>query len=149
MDNSTENKAVITGIGVVSPIGIGKEVFWQALKEGRSGIRPITVFDPVLFKAHLAGKVPDFEAEKFLGPKGLRNLDRSTRFLCSAVKLCLDDANLTINEDNTDDIGVVTPATTKPVTKNIACWSNGALTNDSRSLVSDCRLNNGVCDTGC
>ncbi|MGD0335841.1 MAG: beta-ketoacyl-[acyl-carrier-protein] synthase family protein [Candidatus Omnitrophota bacterium] len=125
MDNSASNKAVITGIGVVSPIGIGKEEFWQALKEGRSGIRPITVFDPVLFKAHLAGEVPDFEAEKFLGPKGLRNLDRSTRFLCSAVKLCLDDANLNINEGNTDDIGVVT-ATTLSAMWNIAEFSKEA-----------------------
>jgi len=94
VDNSFEAKTVITGIGVIAPNGIGKEEFWHALQEGYSGIKPITVFDPGLFKTHLAGEVTNFDAEKFLGEKGLRNLDRSTKFLCSAVKLAIEDANL-------------------------------------------------------
>lgn len=116
---------VITGLGVVAPNGIGKEDFWQALKNGVSGIKPITIFDPSLFKTHLAGEVSNFNAETFLGAKGLRTLDRSTRFLCSASKLALDDAGLFISNENSDEIGVVT-ATTLSVIWNITEFSQEA-----------------------
>lgn len=104
-------KIVITGIGVVAPNAIGKDEFWQALKQGRSGIKPITSFETGFFKTKLAGEISGFEVEKFLGAKGIRNLDRSTRFLCSAAKMALDDSGLVINEENTNDIGVVTATT--------------------------------------
>lgn len=118
----SEKRVVITGLGIIAPNGIGKEEFWQALEEGRSGIKPITVFDTTLFKTHLAGEVTNFEAEKFLGEKGLRNLDRGTKFLCSVAKLALEDANLVITEENTEDIGVVT-ATTLSAMWNIVEFS--------------------------
>jgi 3-oxoacyl-[acyl-carrier-protein] synthase II len=124
--NLREPKVVVTGLGVISPNGIGKQEFWQALKEGHSGIRPITVFDPGLFKTRLAGEVVNFDAESFLGTKGLRNLDRSTKFLCSAVKLALEDAKLQVTEDNTDEIGIVT-ATTLSVIWNIAEFGKEAV----------------------
>jgi 3-oxoacyl-[acyl-carrier-protein] synthase II len=125
MSHTAEPRVAITGVGVISPNGIGKEEFWQALKEGRSGIRQISVFDSRLFKAHLAGEVINFDVESFLGVKGLRNTDRSTKFLCSAAKLALDDARLKITEENTDDIGVVT-ATTLSVIWNISEFSKEA-----------------------
>jgi len=118
-------QVVITGVGVIAPNGIGKDEFWQALKGGRSGIKKITVFDPGLFKARLGGEVVNFEAETFLGAKGLRNVDRSTRFLCSAAKLALEDARLEITPENTDEIGVVT-ATTISVIWNISEFSKEA-----------------------
>ncbi len=119
------NKAVITGVGVIAPNGIGKEEYWKALKNGESGIRPISVFDSSLFKAHLAAEVINFDPVIYLGDKGLRNLDRGTKFLCSAAKLAIDDAKLEINEDNTNDIGVVT-ATTLSVIWNISTFSKEA-----------------------
>lgn len=122
----SEKRVVITGIGVIAPNGIGKDDFWQALRGGVSGVRPITVFDPGLFKTRLAGEVPNFEAEKFLGEKGLRNLDRNTKFLCSAVKLALEDANLKIDANNAEDIGIVT-ATTFSVILNIAEFGKEAV----------------------
>ncbi|MDD4954354.1 MAG: beta-ketoacyl-[acyl-carrier-protein] synthase family protein, partial [Candidatus Omnitrophica bacterium] len=82
----------------------------------------VTVFDTALFNTHLAAEVAEFQAEKFLGDKGLRNLDRGTRFLCSAAKLALDDANLAITEQNSEDIGVVT-ATTLSAMWNIVEFS--------------------------
>ncbi|MBU0503602.1 MAG: beta-ketoacyl-[acyl-carrier-protein] synthase family protein [Candidatus Omnitrophota bacterium] len=120
-----KNKAVITGIGVISPNGIGKDEFWKALKNGTSGIKPISVFDSSLFKAHLAAEVINFDPAAYLGDKGLRNLDRGTKFLCSAAKLAIDDASLQITEDNTNDIGVVT-ATTLSVIWNISAFSKEA-----------------------
>lgn len=106
-----KKRIVITGVGVVAPNGIGKEAFWQALKEGKSGIKAITRFDTNQFKTKLAGEIDNFVPENYLGQKGLRALDRSTRFICSAAKMALDDANLVITDDNTDDIGVCTGTT--------------------------------------
>ncbi|MDD5566494.1 MAG: beta-ketoacyl synthase N-terminal-like domain-containing protein, partial [Candidatus Omnitrophica bacterium] len=106
-----EKKIVITGIGVVAPNGIGKEKFWDALKEGRSGIKPISRFDTSEFKCKLAGEVSDFKPADYLGEKGLRELDRSSRFLCAAAKLAVEDAGLSITEENTDSIGVCTGTT--------------------------------------
>ena len=126
MGNISEPKVVITGVGVIAPNGIGKDEFWRALEEGTSGVRPITVFDPGLFKTHLAGEVSNFDVEKFLGEKGLRNLDRSTKFLCSAVKLAIEDANLKIAEDNIEEVGIVT-ATTFSVIWNIAEFGKDAV----------------------
>jgi 3-oxoacyl-[acyl-carrier-protein] synthase II len=106
-----ERRIVITGLGVIAPNGIGKEEFWQALKEGRSGIKPVTRFDTGEFKCKLAGEINNFKPAYFLGSKGLRSLDRTTRLLCSAAKLAIEDAGLIINYKNTDDFGVCTGTT--------------------------------------
>lgn len=102
---------MITGVGVVAPNGIGKDDFWSALKEGRSGIEPVTRFNTEEFKCKQAGEINDFKPTRYLGYKGLKNLDRTTRLLCSAAKLAIDDAGLKINYQNTDDIGVCTGTT--------------------------------------
>ena len=78
-------KIVITGLGVIAPNGTGKEEFWQAMKEGSSGIKPIKRFDTSDFQCKLGGEIDDFEPKRFLGTKGLRELDRSARLLCSAA----------------------------------------------------------------
>ncbi len=106
-----KRRIVITGIGVIAPNGIGKERYWHALKEGRSGIKPVKRFDTGKFKCKLAGEIDDFKPAIFLGQKGLRDIERSSRLLCSAAKLAIDDAGLKINDDNTDDIGVCTGTT--------------------------------------
>ena len=106
-----KKRIVITGIGVIAPNGIGKEQFWTALKEGHSGIKPISRFDTNGFKCKLAGEINNFNPSVFLGSKGLKNLDRTTRLLCSAAKLAIENANLIINYKNTDDIGVCTGTT--------------------------------------
>lgn len=122
-----KKRIVITGIGVLAPNGIGKEAFWSSLKEGRSGIKPITIFDPSLFKTKLAGEITDFNAEEFLGPKDLQNIDRGTKLVCSAAKLALEDAELNVTEENTEDIGVVTGTT-------LALWNIGEF---GREIVQD------------
>jgi len=104
-------RVVITGIGVIAPNGIGKDAFWEALREGKSGIKPATLIDTTSFKTKLGGECTDFNAADFLGQKGLRNLDRTTRLVCSASKLALEDADLEVSEKNTDDLGVVTATT--------------------------------------
>jgi 3-oxoacyl-[acyl-carrier-protein] synthase II len=106
-----KRRIVITGVGVIAPNGIGKEDFWSALKEGRSGIKPVTRFDTSAFKCKLAGEINNFKPTQFLGSKGLRSLDRTSRLLCSAAKLAIEDSGLCINDRSTDDIGVCTGTT--------------------------------------
>jgi 3-oxoacyl-[acyl-carrier-protein] synthase II len=96
------------------------------LKEGRSGIKPISRFDTNGFKCKLGGEVNNFNPTLFLGSKGLKNLDRTARLLCSATKLAIEDAKLTINYKNTDDIGVCT-GTTLSSLWNFAEFERGAI----------------------
>jgi 3-oxoacyl-[acyl-carrier-protein] synthase II len=127
----TKRRFVITGLGVIAPNGIGKEAYWQALKEGKSGIKPIKRFDTSEFKCKQAGAVQDFNPAEFLGEKGLRSLERTSRLLCSAAKMAIDDAGLKIDYKNTDDIGVCT-ATTLSSLWNIAEFDKGAIQDGPR-----------------
>ncbi len=97
---------VITGIGVLSSVAIGKELFWKSLFQGKSGFAPITLFDASAFGASMAGETPNFDPVSFLGKKGLRDLDRSTRLICAAAKLAIDDSKLEITENTTSAMGV-------------------------------------------
>jgi 3-oxoacyl-[acyl-carrier-protein] synthase II len=99
-------RIVITGIGVLSPIAIGREEYWEGLFQGKTVFRPVTLFDTASFRVHVAGEITDFDALSFLGKKGLRDLDRSTRLICSAAKLAIGDSRLAITEDNTHSMGV-------------------------------------------
>ena len=102
-----KKRIVITGVGVLASNGIGKEAFWQALEEGRSGIKKVSLFKTNTMKTKLAGEIKDFDAKQYLGEKGLRLLDRSTKLVNVAAKLALEDANFKVTEENTDDVGVV------------------------------------------
>jgi 3-oxoacyl-[acyl-carrier-protein] synthase II len=107
-----KRRIVITGLGVIAPNGIGRQQFWDALKAGRSGIKPIRRFETNGFKCRLAGEISsEFNPAEYLGSKGLRNLERTSRLLCSAAKMAIDDAGLAIDYKNTDDIGVCTGTT--------------------------------------
>ena len=105
------SKIAITGLGVISPIGTGKEDFWTGLRKGRTGFREISLFDTSPFAVKIAGEITGFDPSLFLGKKGLRELDRSTRLICSAAKLALDDAGFVITDENSDRVGVSLGAT--------------------------------------
>lgn len=102
----SRKRIVITGIGVVSPIGIGRKEYWQGLNEGRPGFRPITLFDTSDLKVKVAGEITNFDPKSILGIKSTMDLDRATLLLSSAAKLALDDAKLEINEKNNKQIGI-------------------------------------------
>jgi 3-oxoacyl-[acyl-carrier-protein] synthase II len=128
---SKKRRFVITGLGVIAPNGIGKDEFWNALKTGKSGIKPIKRFDTSEFKCKLAGEVHDFEPALYLGSTGLRSLERTSRLLCSAAKMAIDDASLIIDYKNTDDIGVCT-GTTLSNLWNFAEFEKGAIIDGPR-----------------
>jgi 3-oxoacyl-[acyl-carrier-protein] synthase II len=122
-----KRRVVITGIGVISSNGIGKDAFWEAIFKGVSGIRPISLFDTAGLKARLAGEISDFNPADFLGPKGLRTLDRSTRLAASATKLALDDGALQVDQGNAEDIGI-SLGTTLGSLKSICDFDKDAIT---------------------
>ncbi|MBI3399640.1 MAG: beta-ketoacyl-[acyl-carrier-protein] synthase family protein [Deltaproteobacteria bacterium] len=102
---AVDRDVVITGIGILSPIGIGKDSYWEGLAQGRTGFKKISLFDTSGFNVHIAGEI-DFDPVQFLGKKGLRDLDRSIKLVNSAAKLALDDSRLEITEANSPRMGV-------------------------------------------
>lgn len=89
-----ENRVVVTGIGALSPIGIGKENFWQACLAGKNGIGKITHFDPTGYTSQIAGEVQDFDPAQFIDKKEIKRMDRYTQFALAAAKLAFEDAQL-------------------------------------------------------
>jgi 3-oxoacyl-[acyl-carrier-protein] synthase II len=104
--NSSRRRAVITGLGVIAPNGIGKIAFWNALKEGKSGIVKITRFDASTYSTKVAGEVNDFEPTDYLSPKSARRLDRFTQFAVAGSRMALKDAHLEISKANNKKIGI-------------------------------------------
>jgi len=100
-------RVVVTGMGAVSPVGIGIETMWSALCRGKSGIGPVTSFDTSGFHTTIAGEVRDFAPEDFLDRKEVRKTDRFTQFALLASRLALDDSGLKITPALAEDFGVV------------------------------------------
>ena len=90
----TERRAVVTGLGIVSPVGIGAEAAWESLVAGRSGIADVTLFDTTDFEIHVAGEVKDFDARQYMDGPDVRRHDRNTHFAVAATGEALRDAGL-------------------------------------------------------
>ena len=104
----SDRRVVITGIGVVSPVGNDLETFWTSLKGGRSGIGPITAFDTEKFDCKIAGEVRDYDPTPFYKtPKDVRRTDRYTQFAVGAAKMSLDDSGLDLSSIDLDRAGVM------------------------------------------
>lgn len=103
-----KKKVVITGIGVLSPSGIGKDAFWRAMEEGCTGIKPVSLFDVSNLKSKQAGEISDFDPASIMGPKGLRTLDRPCKLAICAARLALEDANYKVDSPHREqETGVV------------------------------------------
>ncbi len=99
-------RVVITGLGLISPLGIGIEENWKGLVEGKSGIGPITRFDASQFSTRIAGEVKDFNPENYIDKKEIRKMDLFIHFALAATSLALDDSGLKIDSSNSDKVGV-------------------------------------------
>lgn len=102
-----KRRVVITGIGLVTPLGIGIEENWQALVEGRSGIGPITRFDASDYVTKFAGEVKNFNPEDFVPKKDVRKLDIFLLFALAASRMASEDARLTISDQESPRAGVI------------------------------------------
>ena len=107
MDRYPRRRVVVTGVGLVSPLGVGTEVTWQRLLDGRSGVGPITRFDATDYPSRIAGEVPDFDPLQFLDKKDLKKTDRFIQLALAASQGARDDSGLDIDDDNADRVGVI------------------------------------------
>jgi 3-oxoacyl-[acyl-carrier-protein] synthase II len=100
-------RVVVTGMGLICPLGIGVEQSWRALVEGKSGIGPITLFDASTFPTRIAGEVKGFEPEKYMDRKEVRRNDRFIQFALAAAELALKDSGLDLAKENLERVGAI------------------------------------------
>ena len=99
-------RAVITGLGCVTPIGQGVEEFWAALTAGESGVRRITQFDPSDLECQIAAEVKDWDPTTWMEAKSARRAARFSQFAVAAARQAVEDAELAITDANRDDIAI-------------------------------------------
>jgi 3-oxoacyl-[acyl-carrier-protein] synthase II len=101
------NRVVVTGIGVISPIGVGKEEFWRSCIGGRSGIRPIQGFEVGHLRSRLGYQIDDPDYHRYIKPANLRRMDRISRLVTASVGLAIQDAGLQMQEEDSERIGIM------------------------------------------
>lgn len=99
MGSSARRRVVITGIGPVTCIGLGREAFWRGIQDEASGIRRISSFDTSEFNAHCGGEIPEWTPEDFFPPHRLKRLDRYAQFAVASAQLAIDDARLSCSRE--------------------------------------------------
>ncbi len=107
MGAKMKRRVVITGVGLVSPLGVGTAKSWQGLLDGRSGIGPIELFDASEFSTRFAGEVHDFDPLEFVSKKDLKKVDRFVQFGLAASQFAMEDSGLVIDESNAERVGVM------------------------------------------
>jgi len=105
-----DRRVAVTGIGLITPLGIGTEASWRGLIGARNGIRNITQFDSTGFASKIAGEVEGFVAEDYIDPKEIKKMDRFIHFGVAASGMALDDAGFEINAGNAERVGVIVGA---------------------------------------
>ena len=101
------DRVVVTGIGLVTPVGLNSASTWNSLVEGRSGIDYISLFDAEGYESRIAGEVNNFDASAALGRKEAKRLDRFSQFACVAALEALEHANLNMEKEDADRVGVL------------------------------------------
>jgi 3-oxoacyl-[acyl-carrier-protein] synthase II len=104
---SDARRVVVTGIGAVTPIGLGVDGLWEGLRRRRSAVRCITRFDPTAFKSRVAGEVADFVPTDHIEERRARRLDRYSQFTIAATRMALADAHLDLAREDPDRVGAM------------------------------------------
>ncbi len=99
------HRVVITGVGLVTPSGVGTEASWGSVVAGRSAIGPITLFDASALSSRIAGEVPGFDPTSFLEKKKLKEMARFTQLAVLATRMAFEDAGLTLDDDDREHAG--------------------------------------------
>jgi len=105
-----KKRVVVTGIGMITPVGLDTETSWENLINGKSGIGPITQFDDKAIPAQIAGEIHGFDAEKYIEPKEIKKMDRFIHLAIAASQMAMDDSGLKITQENAERIGVMVSA---------------------------------------
>jgi len=104
---SKNRRVVVTGLGVVSPIGSTIEEFWKNLLEGKSGVKRLTCFDPTHFTSKIAAEVRNFDPSHYLSPKDMKRMDRFVQFAVVSSKMAIGDSKIDLNKEDRNRIGVL------------------------------------------
>ena len=107
MSSHSRRRVAVTGIGLVSPLGIGTAATWDGLMAGRSGVGPITHFDTSDYPAKIAGEVKGFEPADYVEKKEVKKSDLFIHYAIAASQFAMDDAGLVVDESNGDRVGVL------------------------------------------
>ena len=99
------NRVVITGIGLVTPVAIGRVESWEALLAGKSGAGPITLFDASAFRVRFAAEVKNWDGSRFVEKKKLKEMDRFIEFACGAAQMAMSDSGLELTDEERDEAG--------------------------------------------
>ena len=102
-----KKRVVITGLGIVSPVGIGKMPFWDSISNGKSGVGHITRFDTEGFPTKIAAEVKDFDPEAYIDKKEAKRMDRFTQYAAAGSKMAIEDSGLNLDDVNKERFGVV------------------------------------------
>jgi 3-oxoacyl-[acyl-carrier-protein] synthase II len=100
-------RVVVTGVGLVTPLGVGTENSWKAAIEGKPGICSITQFDASSLPVHIAGEVKDFDPSLYIEVKEIKKMDRFIHFAMAAATMAMEDSGLVITEENSERVGVI------------------------------------------
>lgn len=100
------NRVVITGLGALTPVGNNVDEMWESVTTGKSGIDFVTKVNKDLFPAKVAAEVKNFDPTQYMDKKDARKMDPFTQYAVAAAKMAVEDANLTINEENAERVGV-------------------------------------------
>lgn len=103
----TKRRVVITGVGMITPLGVGTDETWQGLLAGRSGINKISRFDAAAFPTQIAGEVVGFNPEDYIELKEIKKMDRFIHFALAATAIAIKDSGLQITDDNAERTGVI------------------------------------------
>jgi 3-oxoacyl-[acyl-carrier-protein] synthase II len=106
MNQELSRRVVVTGIGLISPVGVGTDETWEALLRGQTGIAPITLFDARGLACQIAGEVKGFVSEDFIERKDLKKTGRFIQLTIAATDSAIEDSGLQINSENADRVGV-------------------------------------------
>jgi 3-oxoacyl-[acyl-carrier-protein] synthase II len=107
VSTTEQRRVVVTGLGVISPLGSGVDKNWEALQSGRSGIRKITRFPADAFTSRIAGEVPDFKAEDYIEPKEIKKMDLFIQYALGAASMAMADSGLQIEGEFAEGVGVI------------------------------------------
>ncbi len=102
-----KRRVVVTGLGVVSPIGNSIADFWKSLLEGKSGVKRLECFDPTHFTCKIAAEVRNFDPSAYLSPKEMKRMDRFVQFAVVSSKMAIADSKLDLDKEDRDRIGVL------------------------------------------
>jgi 3-oxoacyl-[acyl-carrier-protein] synthase II len=106
-ENMDNRRVVITGIGMISPLGVGNEPTWQGLIDGRSGVGKITKFDASAYACQIAGEVKGFVPEDWIEKKEVKKSDTFIHYAVAASQMAVDDAKLDLSKEDGDRVGVI------------------------------------------